>query len=49
MPSPRFTHVSSTLVKEIAALGGSLAGLVPPIVVERDSPAPATPETSDQA
>ena len=35
MPSPRFTHVSSTLVRDIAALGGSLAGLVPPVVIDR--------------
>lgn len=34
---PRETHtfVSSSLVKEIASLGGSVAGLVPPLVEER--------------
>lgn len=35
MPSPRFMHVSSTLVRDIAARGGSLTGLVPPIVIDR--------------
>jgi pantetheine-phosphate adenylyltransferase len=35
MPSPRFMHVSSTLVRDIAAHGGSLAGLVPPSVIDR--------------
>jgi pantetheine-phosphate adenylyltransferase len=35
MPSPRFMHVSATLVRDIAARGGSLAGLVPPGVIDR--------------
>ncbi|HUL73033.1 MAG TPA: pantetheine-phosphate adenylyltransferase [Vicinamibacterales bacterium] len=35
MPSERFTYVSATLVREIAALGGPLAGLVPPAVEAR--------------
>ena len=35
MPSPRFMHVSSTLVRDIAHRGGSLAGLVPPAVIDR--------------
>lgn len=35
MPSPRFMHVSSSLVRDIASHGGSLAGLVPPAVIER--------------
>lgn len=32
LPSAAFGHVSSTLVREIAALGGSVRGLVPPAV-----------------
>jgi len=32
MPSEQYTYVSSRLVKEVAALGGSIAGLVPPVV-----------------
>jgi pantetheine-phosphate adenylyltransferase len=35
MPAEQFTYVSSRLVKEIAALGGSLAGLVPSSVETR--------------
>jgi pantetheine-phosphate adenylyltransferase len=35
MPAEQFTYVSSRLVKEIAALGGSLAGLVPASVETR--------------
>lgn len=35
MPSERFTYVSSRLVKEVAALGGSIAGLVPDAVAAR--------------
>jgi pantetheine-phosphate adenylyltransferase len=35
MPSERFTYVSATLVREIAALGGPLTGLVPPAVEAR--------------
>jgi len=31
-PSARYAHISSTLVREIASLGGSLRGLVPPAV-----------------
>jgi len=31
-PSPQYTYVSSSLVREIAALGGPLDGLVPPAV-----------------
>jgi len=34
-PSERFTYVSSRLVKEVAALGGSIAGLVPDAVAAR--------------
>jgi pantetheine-phosphate adenylyltransferase len=32
LPSAEFGHVSSTLVREIATLGGSVRGLVPPAV-----------------
>ena len=32
LPSAEFGHVSSSLVREIAALGGSVRGLVPPAV-----------------
>ena len=35
MPSEQYAYVSSTLIKDIAALGGSLAGLVPPVVETR--------------
>ena len=35
MPAEQFTYVSSRLVKEIAALGGSLEGLVPASVERR--------------
>ena len=35
LPAPELGHISSTLVKEIAALGGSLTGLVPPGVEKR--------------
>jgi phosphopantetheine adenylyltransferase len=35
MPAEQFTYVSSRLVKEIAALGGSLEGLVPASVETR--------------
>src|SRR5438132_269838 len=35
MPAEQYTYVSSRLVKEVAALGGSVAGLVPPAVERR--------------
>ena len=35
MPAEKYTYVSSRLIKEIAALGGSLTGLVPPVVETR--------------
>ena len=35
MPAEKYTYVSSRLIKEIADLGGSLTGLVPPIVETR--------------
>jgi len=34
-PAPRFAHISSTLVREIAFLGGDISGLVPAAVVEK--------------
>jgi pantetheine-phosphate adenylyltransferase len=34
VPSPTLAHVSSTLVREIAALGGDVASFVPPNVAE---------------
>jgi pantetheine-phosphate adenylyltransferase len=48
MPSPRFMHISSTLVRDIAARGGSLTGLVPPIVIDRLTRRREA-ETSDRA
>ena len=35
MTSPQFAFTSSSLVKQIAARGGDVSALVPPIVVER--------------
>ena len=35
MPAEQYTYVSSRLVKEVAALGGSVSGLVPPNVESR--------------
>jgi pantetheine-phosphate adenylyltransferase len=35
MPAMEFGHISSTLVKEVVSLGGSVAGLVPPSVAAR--------------
>ncbi len=35
MPSQEYLHLSSTIVKEIAKLGGNLDGLVPPVVKEK--------------
>jgi len=35
MPNETYTYVSSRLVREIASLGGSVRGLVPPLVEER--------------
>jgi len=35
MPSARYTFLNSTLVKEIARLGGDIAGLLPPHVEAR--------------
>ena len=35
MPSMQYTYLNSTLVKEVARLGGSVKGLVPAVVEER--------------
>ena len=35
MPAEQYTYVSSRLIKEVAALGGSVRGLVPPHVESR--------------
>ena len=35
MPAEQYTYVSSRLIKEVMALGGSIAGLVPPGVERR--------------
>ena len=35
MPAEQYTYVSSRLVKEVFALGGSVSGLVPKVVEER--------------
>jgi pantetheine-phosphate adenylyltransferase len=35
MPSQKFTYLNSTLVKEIARLGGTIRGLVPRVVEQR--------------
>jgi pantetheine-phosphate adenylyltransferase len=35
MSTEAYSFVSSRLVKEVASLGGSVAGLVPPLVEER--------------
>jgi len=34
MPSEKYTYLNSTVVKELATLGGDLGGLVPPVVEE---------------
>jgi pantetheine-phosphate adenylyltransferase len=35
MPAEPYTYVSSRLVKEVVALGGSVHGLVPDVVEDR--------------
>ncbi|HYX40969.1 MAG TPA: pantetheine-phosphate adenylyltransferase, partial [Pyrinomonadaceae bacterium] len=35
MPAEAYSYVSSRLVKEVAQLGGSITGLVPPLVEAR--------------
>ena len=56
MPSQQYTYLNSTLVKEVARLGGSPRGLVPRVVEERlraefapSSPAPARATASPRA
>jgi len=56
MPSQQYTYLNSTLVKEVARLGGSPRGLVPRVVEERlraefapSSPAPARAAASPRA
>ncbi len=34
MPNERYTYLNSTIVKEVARLGGDLTGLVPDSVLE---------------
>lgn len=33
--NPEYTYLSSSLMREVAALGGKISGLVPPLVEER--------------
>jgi pantetheine-phosphate adenylyltransferase len=35
MPHERYTYISSRLIKEVASLGASVTGMVPPLVEER--------------
>lgn len=35
MPAEKYSYVSSRLIREVFRLGGSVEGLVPPIVIER--------------
>ncbi len=35
MPAEKYSYLSSRLVREVARLGGSVEGLVPPLVAER--------------
>ena len=35
MPHERYTYISSRLIKEVASLGASVTGLVPPLVEKR--------------
>ena len=35
MPNVRYTFLSSSMVKEVSALGGSVQGLVPPLVEQK--------------
>ena len=35
MPHERYTYISSRLIKEVAALGAPVTGLVPPVVEDR--------------
>ena len=45
MPAEQYTYVSSRLIREVASLGGSVAGLVPPIVLARLAARRAAPDT----
>jgi pantetheine-phosphate adenylyltransferase len=35
MPHEKYTYISSRLIKEVAGLGASVAGMVPPVVEKR--------------
>lgn len=35
VPAEQYTYISSTLIKEVFTLGGSIDGLVPPVVEQR--------------
>ncbi len=35
MPHERYTYISSRLIKEVASLGASVTGMVPPVVEKR--------------
>jgi pantetheine-phosphate adenylyltransferase len=35
MPDQKYTYLNSTVIKEVARLGGAIHGLVPPIVERR--------------
>jgi pantetheine-phosphate adenylyltransferase len=35
MPHEKYTYISSRLIKEVAGLGASVTGMVPPVVVKR--------------
>ena len=48
MPSQQYTYLNSTLVKEVARLGGSVRGLVPRVVEQR-AEAPPRPESAAEA
>jgi pantetheine-phosphate adenylyltransferase len=45
VPAPHVGYISSRLVKEVAALGGPLDGLVPPSVAKRLAMRPSTDRT----
>ncbi len=44
MPAEKYSYVSSRLIKQVFRLGGSVEGLVPPIVLERLKASPAAVE-----
>lgn len=35
MTSPRYSFISSSMIKEVVSLGGSASGLVPPLILDR--------------